>query len=501
MKKMLSLIIICIIACCSYGQSPEFKDFLKANGYSGYGALACKNYYRVEKTGYWGIANEAKLKTVLPCQYSYIRSLCQSCMYEVGIIRNGTDTLKKLFSIEQEAIVVPDFKKKWCFVKDSMIIVGYKSGKRAMVSITGRCLFDNFDNAVVWGGRLFQQGNVLIRNNGKTRIGDRNGKFTGEEYDSVYINYKYYGGNTSGIFVNNAAIVFRGGRAALLKSSGVLATGFIYSSLYFPYYAEFDKDKLKTGSERIDDCLIAVKDGKTGLIKPDGTELCALKYEGIYVMNGNSKPTNGFDIKGYAWARLNGKYCLIDKSGRELTPFIYTIVDYFTEDFAPVAKTEGQDTLYGFIDRNGREICPFIYRKTYDFGEGMAVVADKNMKYGYIDKAGKEIVSPKYDLAYSFIEGRGMVANKVKGELFIGFCNKSGDLVIPLIYSKAGFFSEGLAAVMDKKSKKCGYIDTNGNVVIPFRYDAGGQFKNGVATVEKGGKLLEIDKTGKPTDY
>jgi len=47
-----------------------------------------------------------------------------------------------------------------------------------------------------------------------------------------------------------------------------------------------------------------------------------------------------------------------------------------------------------------------------------------------------------------------------------GFIDKTGKLVIPLVYDWVWDFSEGLAVVV--QNGKCGFIDKTGEVVIPF---------------------------------
>lgn len=149
----------------------------------------------------------------------------------------------------------------------------------------------------------------------------------------------------------------------------------------------------------------------------------------------------------------------------------------------------------------------------------------KTYKYGFMDTSGKVIVPPKYDIASGFSEGLAKVGYTSPGDVMelapgitvidtitqLGFIDKSGNLVIPMIYEdvssttiiwnestgtpKSGF-SEGLISV--KKAGKWGVIDKQGNTVISFKYDLPvGSFHNGLASFSTGGKSGFMDKSGK----
>lgn len=73
-----------------------------------------------------------------------------------------------------------------------------------------------------------------------------------------------------------------------------------------------------------------------------------------------------------------------------------------------------------------------------------------------------------------------------------GYIDKQGEIVIPIQYDDAGFFSEGLARV--RVNGKYGFIDTKGNMVIPAVYDEAYGFSEGLAQVKINGKWRYIDK-------
>lgn len=75
-----------------------------------------------------------------------------------------------------------------------------------------------------------------------------------------------------------------------------------------------------------------------------------------------------------------------------------------------------------------------------------------------------------------------------------GFCDKSGYMVIPPIYTSAEWFQEGLSVIM--KKDKYGYINKLGQIVINPVFDDALSFSEGHALVELDGKWGMINRTG-----
>ena len=122
--------------------------------------------------------------------------------------------------------------------------------------------------------------------------------------------------------------------------------------------------------------------------------------------------------EGLAWVKMNGKWGLIDKSGREVIPCKYDYAMVFSEGLAQV-KMNGK---WGYIDKSGREVIPCKYNDVGNFSEGLAMV-QMNGKYGYIDKSGREVIPCKYDDVWNFSEGLAMVQMNGK----YGYIDKEGN--------------------------------------------------------------------------
>jgi hypothetical protein len=76
--------------------------------------------------------------------------------------------------------------------------------------------------------------------------------------------------------------------------------------------------------------------------------------------------------------------------------------------------------------------------------------------------------------------------------------DRSGELVVRPQFDRAGYFSEGMAAV--RVGGKHGYIDTSGELVIPPEFDGSSNFEGGKALVKLGEEKFFIDRTGATID-
>lgn len=190
-------------------------------------------------------------------------------------------------------------------------------------------------------------------------------------------------------------------------------------------------------------------------------------------------------IDGLACVKVNSKWGIIDKQGREISEIKYSSKISFSEGFACVSL----NGKYGFIDKFGQEVIAIKYEDGNSFHEGLASVKF-NGKYGFIDKQGDEIIPFEYDNVWLFSEGLACVEINDN----YGFINKKGSLIIAIKYERVYSFTEGLAAV--RLDRKWGFIDKKGNEIIPIKYDSCRHFNCGLASVKLNKRSVYIDKSG-----
>jgi hypothetical protein len=146
-------------------------------------------------------------------------------------------------------------------------------------------------------------------------------------------------------------------------------------------------------------------------------------------------------------------------------------------------------------------IEPILYSANH-FHSGFAWVRkEQNGPWDLIDKEGNVIT---HDFQANFVQFPGYIretsqdlaefTNSIKGKIYYGFVNLSGDAVISPVYQEVRFFSEGLAAV--QQDNFWGVIDRTGAVVIPFIYEGLASFQQGLIAAQRDGKWGYIDRRG-----
>jgi hypothetical protein len=96
--------------------------------------------------------------------------------------------------------------------------------------------------------------------------------------------------------------------------------------------------------------------------------------------------------------------------------------------------------------------------------------------YGYIDTSGKTIIPVQYSNAKSFSEGLAAIQVDERW----GSIDRNGGFAIAPVFIEAYEFSEGLAAVRvqdstvsDQRRWRYGYVDRAGALAIPAHFDKG----------------------------
>jgi len=207
--------------------------------------------------------------------------------------------------------------------------------------------------------------------------------------------------------------------------------------------------------------------------------LVTKKYlDGKYELGNEAFDYPYYYSEGMLAVRQNEKWGFIDSTGKLRIPCKYVYGGTFHDGWSKVRKAKGEfDYVETYVNKSGQEMPGVVAEDASDFFEGIAMFTIKPKEVGYsptklvyITKAGKHI-----------------------------FSSDVADI------GKHGDFSNGMAAVCNSEGKY-GYINTKGELVIPYLYKIPNKkeytfyikFNNqGFATVEKDGKKILIDKTGK----
>lgn len=118
---------------------------------------------------------------------------------------------------------------------------------------------------------------------------------------------------------------------------------------------------------------------------------------------------SGF-FNGFSWVEINGKYGVINRSGKIVIPIEYEnsgyrSMEYLYSEGLFMAEKNG---MYGFLDTRGRTVIPFEYQSAYQCTEGLIPVK-KNGVWGYINTKNEAMTPFIFDIASFFEWGRAEV--------------------------------------------------------------------------------------------
>ncbi len=119
----------------------------------------------------------------------------------------------------------------------------------------------------------------------------------------------------------------------------------------------------------------------------------------------------------------------------------------------------------------------------------------------FIDTTGSIALEIPYDTYWGVF--REELLQVVYSQYFIGFINKSGELVIETPFGEARNFSEGFAVVKTsqnifngRRETKWGAIDKNGRIIFEADFDDLHDYSEEIAVAQKGAQFHFVNKQG-----
>lgn len=222
---------------------------------------------------------------------------------------------------------------------------------------------------------------------------------------------------------------------------------------------------------------------------------CRRNDKGQYVTVIENKYDDALSFsEGTGRVKLNGKWGLIDRSGRSIIHCQYELIGPFSDPYLNLAKVKKNDK-WGFIDRSGAEVVPpkydgiaiFTFMDYLEPFEDCGLITVKlNKKYGVIDHRGREVLAVQYDDFNSGIDG--LIPAKKDGKW--GLINCDRERVIPFQYDHLSLLdplSESNTLLIAHLSDKRGVITTSDKIIVPLAYEEV-EFSEGVILVQKGNK-------------
>lgn len=260
--------------------------------------------------------------------------------------------------------------------------------------------------------------------------------------------------------------------------------------------------------------------GGVACVKDTNEKVCFIDHSGEVVVrlpDYQNEPTSF--LNGSFLIQKGSLFGYADIRGNEIIPPQFRDASPFAEGVAPVQK----DKNYFFIDQKGKAAGRASWKELDCLSDGLAVAQDGS-KHFYVDGLMDVVLGP-FESAGPFREGvlcvvrhgqqqfldrrgnvlfenrwdyiseisvGGRVCFSSRGKM--GYVDTAGNEVVPAIYVKAAFYSEGIAIVEEEKTKKA--INLKGTVLFQSDFDWIGEFKNGLARFRSRNKYGFINTKG-----
>ncbi len=219
------------------------------------------------------------------------------------------------------------------------------------------------------------------------------------------------------------------------------------------------------------------KEGKFGLMNPQGKIIVEPKYEMMGTLVGNMMPV-----------KYKGHFGYIDSMGKTKIEFFLDDAHNFSDGMAIIKK----DGNFGAMDQNGKLLIPLKYYELLDFADGVSIckASYKDVFYQFIDQKGN-LLGEEY---------QGKTTNQFKNQnlkpiIADGTTITKKNLSLPSEFGSNTAFSEG--KVLVSIQNKFGYINEDGSLAIPFIYEFAYPFHQGIALVYRNNKSYYINQQGK----
>lgn len=200
------------------------------------------------------------------------------------------------------------------------------------------------------------------------------------------------------------------------------------------------------------------KDGKYGIIDLSGKELTACQYDEIVAMEG---------IKNTLKVTKDGKVGVLDSEGKELLSTQYVDVTNLGKDNKAGFIVTGEDGKFGIVDYSNQTILETKYDEIEKIYGNDRYVVKQAGKQILVQKDGTEILSTGFD------EIKEILKNVDNGIIYTqngkyGVMKMSGEITITASYDELKEAKSGI--LIAKQNGKYGVIDLQSNTKIEPNY-------------------------------
>lgn len=222
------------------------------------------------------------------------------------------------------------------------------------------------------------------------------------------------------------------------------------------------------------------------------------QYDQIESIGNNDENNNSWVENNVLKVKKDGKYGIINLTGKELTEIKYDEITAVT-GIENALKVKENDK-YGVIDNDGKVLVESKYIDIANLGKDNKsgfIVKSEDGKYGIVDYSNQIVLETKYD-EISKIYGNEMYVVKQDGKQIL--VKKDGTEVLTQGYDSIKQILKNVEnGIIFMQNGKCGVMKTTGEVTIPAEYEDLKEAKTGIFIASKDGKygVIDIDKNTK----
>src|SRR5690606_3511911 len=188
-------------------------------------------------------------------------------------------------------------------------------------------------------------------------------------------------------------------------------------------------------------------DSKYGSMDKDGNIKIPFKYDFLVY---------DAEYQQYIYSE-NDKFGILGANDQPVIKAQYDMVSHMSHGY--LSATVGDKT--GILDKTGKVVVPISQQLILEFN-AEASVSTANEQYVLYNIKQNKIISPGYELI-SLSEKDPLHLVQKAGKF--GYINNQGKLFIPIKYSSATTFEDGIASVMDSDDGDAYFINSKGEKV------------------------------------
>ena len=230
---------------------------------------------------------------------------------------------------------------------------------------------------------------------------------------------------------------------------------------------------------------------KTKVLNSKNEEIFT-EYESVEAIQNKDKSDNIWYEDNILKIKKDGKYGVVNFSGKQLTENIYDEI-VAVQGIKSSLKVK-KDDKYGIVNNEGKEIITILYTDILNLGKDDKagyIVKNENGLYGVVDYSNKLILEDKYEEIYNVYSNDLYVVKKAGKQIVV---KKDGTEVLTKGFdSIVQILKNTEDTVIFEKSSKCGVMKITGEIVIDATYDEIKEAKSGLIIAKQNEKYGVID--------